>query len=92
MALTKPIEIYWVLFQNSYAKIMSTSTMEVGEINGEKQYECTIWVNFYTDSTKQYPYHSENFRLQGLTLSQLSLPSLYNELKTLAYFSWYTDI
>jgi len=90
MAIQKQVQVLGFETTN-YAKIHSTSTQETGSDEVGKLYEVTVGVNFYTDASKAYLYHSQNFRLQGLRESELMLSTLYSLLLSSAEFEGYTN-
>lgn len=81
MALTKQGEIYGFT-TDIYAKITGVDVRESGQDDGGKLYTVNIIVNYYTDSTKQYDYRQDIESFNDIRVTQLTVASLYELLKS----------
>ena len=90
MALITQKDFYW--FQiNRYSKIIWTNIQETGSDENGKLYSCTVFVNHYTNDTKEYLIKNEWYILNDLRETELTLSALYAKLKQLDEFQLSLD-
>ena len=93
MAFIKETTLKGILIPSAYYKITSTKTDEAWEDELGKIYTVTVFVNSYTNDTKEFDIEQRNYYLEWFREAELSLTNIYTRLiSEIPEFEWVINI